>query len=241
MKTILTAEEIYHPTVKTQHWWGNSVNRRLGAYLALIFMWGRLSPTTVSILALLTHSATAAVVVLLPSDANLLAAIASFFGWQLAHSLDCADGSLARTRGQVSARGGQIDLIGDYLGQLLVLSAVMSRTVAGPDIGGDLSASLWSIVAVAIAGGWIVGLSQGEFRGPVTVVNSFMSERLKKPPLFRVYQILRQVMDHALSLAVLSVAMALGPYALLAAISVFSARGWLYLAAKFTILLMRPR
>jgi len=57
-------------------------------------------------------------------------AAGAWFLWQLAYSLDCGDGQLARVTGRCTAAGGHLDVFCDTAVQVSVIAAVASVAVA---------------------------------------------------------------------------------------------------------------
>ncbi|HEV2088939.1 MAG TPA: CDP-alcohol phosphatidyltransferase family protein [Cryptosporangiaceae bacterium] len=134
-----------------------TVNQRLGAYAAVLAHRSRLAPSTLTLVNLGIGLGASAVVVLhapalaagtvRPWTVGLLALLA----WQLAYSLDCADGQLARVTGQAGPAGARVDILCDVAVQIGLVAAVSA--VAGaftPDL------PVW-FVAV-FAGTWMINL-----------------------------------------------------------------------------------
>jgi phosphatidylglycerophosphate synthase len=100
------------------------VNHPLGSVLGVLLSPTRVSPNMVTVAGLIAHLAGAAVVVALPAPAPLLGALAVMLLWQLAFSLDCADGQLARARGAASSFGAWFDQLVDVLSHSAVYAAL---------------------------------------------------------------------------------------------------------------------
>ena len=66
--------------------------------------------------------------------------------WQLAYSLDCADGQLARVTGRASPAGARVDVLCDVAVQISLVTAVSIVAAAPP----------W--LSAVFAGTWLVNL-----------------------------------------------------------------------------------
>ena len=105
--------------------WMYAVNYRIGAAIVLLV---RSTPVTANWLtaaSLAVHVATAAAVALLPAPAPPGAAVLVLLFWQLAVSLDCADGPLARERGEAGPFGAWLDEVFDFLAHLATATGVV--------------------------------------------------------------------------------------------------------------------
>jgi phosphatidylglycerophosphate synthase len=81
----------------------------------------------------------------------VLVAVAAWLVWQLAYSIDCSDGQLARVTATSSPAGGRVDILCDIAVQVSVVAAVSAvATAATPDVPS------WLIAA--FAGTWMVNL-----------------------------------------------------------------------------------
>lgn len=69
--------------------------------------------------------------------------------WPLAYILDCVDGQVARAAGKKSEHGGRVDVLADYLAQLLVVAGLVSVLAA--------KTSIPAAVLSAISGLWFFG------------------------------------------------------------------------------------
>jgi len=128
------------------------VNQRIGAILAAFALRTGITPNQLTLLGLMCALGTAPLIIVLHRQA-VLAGIAAFVGWQLAYSLDCADGQLARATDRTSVFGAQLDLICDYIAHASVAITVLvlcESLLAGP-------------IAGLAAGVLIVGLTGGVF------------------------------------------------------------------------------
>jgi phosphatidylglycerophosphate synthase len=125
-----------------------------------------LKPTHLTLLNLVIGIAVSVVLVLRAQDGTAaitpLYGLLALVGWQVAYSLDCADGQLARVTRQGSAAGARIDILCDVASQILLVTALVA--VARPP--------LW--LGALFAGSWMVNLvtsvlaSQGDANSMMT-------------------------------------------------------------------------
>jgi phosphatidylglycerophosphate synthase len=134
-----------------------SVNQRIGAHLCVLAERLGLPPSALTIANLvLGLAASALVIVLAPAmrTGTVPAAavgVVAFLLWQLAYSLDCADGQLARVTGQASPAGGRLDILCDVALQIGLVAAVATVAQAyTPRV------PVWLVAA--FAGTWMVNL-----------------------------------------------------------------------------------
>ncbi|MEH1054976.1 CDP-alcohol phosphatidyltransferase family protein [Micromonospora sp. CPCC 206171] len=134
-----------------------SLSQWLGAVFALVAQRLGLRPTALTIANLVLGLATSVAVVALagPVAAGDVPAwvvgLAALVGWQVAYSLDCADGQLARVTGQGSAAGARVDVLCDVAAQIALVAALAATAVAQRP-----ETPTW-LVAV-FAGTWMVNL-----------------------------------------------------------------------------------
>ncbi len=84
----------------------------------------RITPNQLTFASLAVAAASGAMLVLWPTYAGLVAAIAVF---QLSFILDCADGQLARTRGETSTLGHLLDFLMDEIKAVAIFGCVALR------------------------------------------------------------------------------------------------------------------
>jgi len=77
--------------------------------------------------------------------------LVALVGWQVAYSLDCADGQLARVTDQRTAAGGRVDVLCDVAAQIALVAALGATAVAQRP-----ATPAW-LIAV-FAGTWMVNL-----------------------------------------------------------------------------------
>jgi phosphatidylglycerophosphate synthase len=137
--------------------YSSAVSQRLGArFAALAYRLG-LRPSAVTLVNLgLGLGASALLVVLAPAAARgdlpgWLLGLVALLGWQVAYSLDCADGQLARVTGAASPAGARLDILCDVAVQIALVAAIGSTAEAYRP-----STPAW-LVAL-FAGTWMVNL-----------------------------------------------------------------------------------
>lgn len=134
-----------------------TVNQRIGAYLCVVAHRLGLAPTVLTIANLVLGVGGSVLVgVLAPRmhDGDVPAAVvglAALVLWQLAYSLDCADGQLARVTGRAGPAGARVDILADVALQISLVAAV--ATVAH-----EYTPNLPTWLAAAFAGTWMVNL-----------------------------------------------------------------------------------
>ncbi|MBA2382243.1 MAG: CDP-alcohol phosphatidyltransferase family protein [Chloroflexi bacterium] len=100
------------------------MNRRIGAFIALALEPTRVSPNVVSVCGLLVTLAGATIVAFAHRSISPLEVGAVLVIWQFAFSLDCADGQLARIRGQSSPFGAWLDQVLDFLSHTVIFASL---------------------------------------------------------------------------------------------------------------------
>ncbi len=126
--------------------WLRRVNHPLGALIALVLLPTRVTPNAVSVAGLVVHVAGALFVALLSPPVPITAALLVIVSWQLAFSLDCADGPLARARAQASAFGAWLDQLIDVASHAAVYTGLTIFLVRALALDGITSALLASVV-----------------------------------------------------------------------------------------------
>ncbi|MFD6567062.1 CDP-alcohol phosphatidyltransferase family protein [Micromonospora profundi] len=134
-----------------------SISQWLGAVFALVAQRLGLRPTALTLANLVLGLATSITVVALagPVAAGDVPAwvvgLLALIGWQVAYSLDCADGQLARVTGQGSAAGARIDILCDVAAQIALVAALAATAVAQ-----EPGTPTWLVAT--FAGTWMVNL-----------------------------------------------------------------------------------
>ena len=112
-----------------EHWAGKLYVRRYSPYLTRLLLRTRITPNAVT-WGMIAVGVAAAVVLSFP---GLLAAVAVAALIQIQILLDCADGELARWRGQFSPAGIYLDRFGHYLTETLLPIGLGIRADGGWD------------------------------------------------------------------------------------------------------------
>ncbi len=134
-----------------------AVNQRVGSYLSVLAHRLGLAPTMLTLANLvLGLGAAAALGWLGPRMAagevsSVAVGLGTLLAWQLAYSLDCADGQLARVTGTASPAGGRVDVLCDVALQISLVAAV--STVARA-----YTPQMPTWLVAAFAGTWMVNL-----------------------------------------------------------------------------------
>lgn len=107
-----------------------TVNQRVGSVAAVLAERIGAAPTVLTLTNLVLGLGTSiAVIALAPAMrdgrvSSILVGLPALVLWQLAYSLDCADGQLARVTGQGSPAGARIDVLCDVASQIGLVAAV---------------------------------------------------------------------------------------------------------------------
>lgn len=120
--------------------WTNAVNQSIGAAIARVAMRRDVHPNVLSLLNALVGLATSGAVMITFQWSPIAAGMIGVVGWQLAYSVDCADGQVARATGRATEEGAVLDLLCDYLVQLSVLAVVAG--IATQAVEGAVASSL---------------------------------------------------------------------------------------------------
>jgi phosphatidylglycerophosphate synthase len=115
--------------------WIKRVNHPIGAVIAMGLLGTGATPNMISVAGLVVHLVAAGVLFLSPVPASLAVALFMVVAWQLAFSLDCADGQLARARRKGSAFGAFFDQVIDVATHALVYTATTTYLVRALGLG----------------------------------------------------------------------------------------------------------
>lgn len=151
-----------------------TVNQRAGSYLAVAAHRLRLAPSALTLINLvLGLAASIAVVVLAPAAARddvpaWALGLGALLLWQLAYSLDCSDGQLARVTGMAGPAGARVDILCDVAVQISLVAAISATALAHAP-----GAPIW-LVAV-FAGTWMINLVTSVLASSNTASASLMT------------------------------------------------------------------
>jgi phosphatidylglycerophosphate synthase len=127
-------------------YWSYAVNYRIGALFAVILMPARVSPSLVTVAGTILHAAGALYVLWIQSSASVVDVVVLVLIWQVAYSLDCADGLLARARNESSPFGAWLDQIADFIGHAFLFTALVVFISRALSISAPSSAALAGFV-----------------------------------------------------------------------------------------------
>jgi phosphatidylglycerophosphate synthase len=132
-------------------WWIRRVNRRVGAFIALGLLETSVSPNVVSVLGLVATLVGGVIVAVSNRSVEPVTVLIVFLVWQLAFSLDCADGQLARARGQSTPFGAWLDQVLDFVSHSIVFTALTIFVVRTNEFDEPLGAAFGAaIVALSV-------------------------------------------------------------------------------------------
>lgn len=131
--------------------WIRRVNRRIGALVAYALLPTTISPNWVSLAGLAVHSAGALLVATADTPIGIGHLLGALVLFQVGFSLDCADGQLARARGQTSAFGAWLDVVLDFVSHGVVITVLVAYVVEVLAIESEIAAGLaGGLVALSI-------------------------------------------------------------------------------------------
>ncbi|HET9849397.1 MAG TPA: CDP-alcohol phosphatidyltransferase family protein [Candidatus Dormibacteraeota bacterium] len=185
--------------------WSRRVNRPLGAIIALRLLDTRVSPNSVSIAGAIAQLAGAALVLAAPVPAPAPLVVMVFVVWQLALTLDNADGLLARARGVSSPFGAWLDQIIDFVNHSAVVVSLAAFVVRAFAFGAVQA----SIFATLVLAGSLVGLFASAQRN--ALLGTKPALRPAAQARLRILLKARHLTDYGLFLAVASIGLAWPP------------------------------
>ena len=202
------------------------VNYPLAARLARGAYAMGLRPTTLTIVNLVLGTAASILVIVTASQVAarrptaVLVALTVWVIWQLAYSLDCSDGQLARVASTATPAGGRLDVLCDIVVQVSVVAA--AAAVAAAATPGTPS---W-LVAV-FAGSWMVNLVTSVMAKEGTGSSLITSRSV----LVRLVKLVR---DYGAVVTIIAAAIAVRPAAMVWVMSFFSLINGGFLLASIT-------
>lgn len=170
------------------------VNRPAGSLIAASVVDTGITPNMVSVAGSVVHAAAAAVLLVTDRPIGVVPWLLVLVLWQLAFSLDCADGQLARARGTASAFGAWLDIVLDVVTHVLVYG-VLAWYVAGTLALDGPTAALF---AAAVMGGHLIQLFTSFEHGPLGT-----EPAVARPPTWlRLAMHARQALDYGAFLCI---------------------------------------
>lgn len=203
-------------TRATALFWTHNVNHRLGAALALRLRDSRVTPNLVSVVSVLLYLPVSVYVLTLRAPVGPVSAVAVFVTVQLAYTLDCTDGLLARLRGQASAFGSWLDRVFDFCGHVILITSLLVFAVRSLSLDSTYAALITGLVL----GTHLTQMFASFYR--TAVLGPLASERAASSSLLAVARPFTQLTDYGLVVLVFSAAL-LFPSALLVAMVAYSA------------------
>lgn len=202
------------------------VNYPLAARLARWAYAMGFRPTTLTVANLLLGMAASILVVVTGSQVAAhrplaaLVALGAWLLWQLAYSLDCSDGQLARVASTATPAGGRLDVLCDIAVQVSVVAAAAAvATAAAP------RTPSW-LVAV-FAGSWMVNLVTSVMAKEGTNTSLIPSRSL-------VVRLVKMIRDYGAVVTVIAAVIALRPAAMVWVMMLFSLVNGGFLLASIT-------
>jgi phosphatidylglycerophosphate synthase len=203
-------------TRATALFWTHNINHRLGAALAIRLRDSRVTPNLVSVISVVLYLPASVYVLTLRAPVSPLSAVAVFVIVQLAYTLDCTDGLLARLRGQASAFGGWLDRVFDFCGHVILITSLLVFTVRSL----NLDAAYAALITGLVLGTHLTQMFASFYR--TALLGSAAAERAAGSSLVALARPVTQLTDYGLVVLVFSAAL-LFPPALLAAMVAYSA------------------
>ena len=130
--------------------WIRRVNHPAGAVVALLLLPTRMTPNMVTMAGLTVHVVTAMVLATLSTPVPPVTWLSVMVLWQLAFSLDCADGQLARARRSSSPFGAWLDQLVDVVTHAILYTALTTYVVRALAMDG-LSAALFASIVISLS------------------------------------------------------------------------------------------
>jgi phosphatidylglycerophosphate synthase len=203
-------------TRATAYFWTHGVNHRLGAALALRLRETRVTPNQLTVAAALIYVPVAAYVGTLRAPVPPLSALGVFVAVQVAYTLDCSDGLLARMRNQVSAFGGWLDRVCDFCAHTLLLASLLVFVVRALQLDGT---------DAVLLSGFVIGIHLTQLFATfyrTAVIGDEPASRIASSRVLTSLQRGMQLTDYGVVVLVLCAAL-LYPPALLAALLGYTA------------------
>jgi phosphatidylglycerophosphate synthase len=193
--------------------------------IAVALLPTRVSANAVTAGALLVNTVGAVIVLLAAPPASAVLVAAVLIVWQLAYSLDCADGLLARARGEASPFGAWLDQVADFIGHALTFGTLAVFLARALTLSGAAAAA---VAAVAVAGS-VVQLFAASQRNSLLGTAPAVAGR--PPRWLHLASLGQQLADYGLYLLVCSLLLPL-PWALLTVVLGFALLSLLAVVAQ---------
>jgi len=201
-----------------------TVNQRAGSWFAVAAERAGQPPTVLTLGNFVIGVGTSIAVVLLAAPMHrgdvpaLLVGLVALLLWQVAYSMDCADGQLARVTGTGSPAGARIDVLCDVALQISLIAAVAAVADAYQP-----KTPAWLVAA--FAGSWMVNLVTSVMQQGAQAQSLVTSRSL-------VVRLVKLVRDYGAVVTVLALVIALVPAWTVWAMVAFTAVNCLFLLAS---------
>jgi len=106
--------------------YSSAVSQRVGSVFAATAGNSRAHPTVLTLGSLTIGVASSVAAAYAGTHSSWLLGLLALLGWQVAYSLDCADGQLARVARKTSPYGARVDVLVDFAVQTSVVAAVVT-------------------------------------------------------------------------------------------------------------------
>lgn len=164
------------------------VNRPAGSLVAALLFPTQVTPNIVSVVGFGLHIVAAALVVTAAGPLSVWLQLGVIVLWQVAFSLDCADGQLARARGAATPFGAWLDIFLDVVTHVLVYGALVLQCVRILGLDGSVA----TLVTSAVMGGHLIQLFTSWGHGPLG-----SEPAMPDPPTWlRLAMVARQLLDY---------------------------------------------
>ena len=196
--------------------WTLMFNQVVGAMLSKLAIRAGVTPNQISLVSIVFGVATSVGVWLLYPGSPTAAGVCGLIGWQLAYSLDCSDGQVARATGRLSPHGSALDLLIDFVVHASVALAIAAL----------VSADWTNGYAVAFTGFFTTGMLISPFyegvAGKAAGDDDFFSLGLAR-------RVIRTIRDYGLDVAILALLLPFSLSAVAIAAAFFAALHYMQL------------
>ena len=203
------------------------VGQRLGSRVAVFANQHHIAPTVLTVASLGIGCLVSVAVVALAvpvADGSVWAwpvGLLALIGWQIAYALDCADGQLARTTGQASPAGSQINVLCGVAAQVALIAALASVAEAQVPV-----IPAWLLAA--FAGTWMVHLITSVMPAGPSIDSLIPGASLP-------VRVVKLVRDHGFVVFVSGLVLALAPQWTVWLVGVFTLINAAFLAAGIAV------
>lgn len=204
-----------------------AVNQRLASYMCVVARRLGLAPTALTALNLVLGLAASVTVILTAGPVAhgrvpaWLVGVGALLVWQVAYTLDCADGQLARVTGTGTPAGARVDVLADVALQISLVAAVGTVAVAQ-------RAGIPAWLLTVFAASWMVNLVTSVMAKEGDAGSLVTSSSLP-------VRVVKLVRDYGAMLTLVGVVLAAVPAAAVWLMVLFSAVNCLFLVAIIVV------